>query len=380
MAVRKREWTAPNGTAKQAWVADYRDQAGKRHQPQFERKKDAEAYLEKAKSEIRLGTHTADAESVTVSRAADMWLDYVRSLRDDDDRPREASTIAAYDQHIRLHIVPKCGATKLSQLTAPMVRSILDDWQLHLSRPMTVRVLRTLKAIITYAQERGLVAQNVALAVKVAKQPRRKAKIEPLPKATLRAVLKACEGQGSGKASTLTVVAIYSGLRASELRGLSWPSVDLKKGSITVEQRADAKGDIGPPKSESGRRTIPLPNGAVKKLKEWKLACPTSDLNLVFPSQSGKPLSHRVMMLNLVEPILSTAGVEKLGMHAFRHAAASLWIDQKLSPKRVQYLMGHSSIQVTFDTYGHLFEQADQDRQDADAIEQALLGAGRPSA
>jgi integrase len=60
-------------------------------------------------------------------------------------------------------------------------------------------------------------------------------------------------------------------------------------------------------------------------------------------------------------------------MHAFRHAAASLWIEQGINPKRVQALMGHSSIQMTFDTYGHLFDLADEDAQDAAAIERALF-------
>jgi len=60
-------------------------------------------------------------------------------------------------------------------------------------------------------------------------------------------------------------------------------------------------------------------------------------------------------------------------MHAFRHAAASLWIEQGLNPKRIQALMGHSSIQMTYDTYGHLFEQAEKDAQDASAIERALF-------
>jgi len=62
-------------------------------------------------------------------------------------------------------------------------------------------------------------------------------------------------------------------------------------------------------------------------------------------------------------------------LHELRHAAASLWIEQRVNPKRVQRWMGHSSIQVTFDTYGHLFDQADQDAAVAAAIEREVLGA-----
>ena len=82
-----------------------------------------------------------------------------------------------------------------------------------------------------------------------------------------------------------------------------------------------------------------------------------------------------------IKPILVAAGVTKdkdeaaakYTAHIFRHAAASLWIERGLNAKRVQTLVGHGSIQVTFDTYGHLFEQAERDSQDANAIERALF-------
>ena len=64
----------------------------------------------------------------------------------------------------------------------------------------------------------------------------------------------------------------------------------------------------------------------------------------------------------------------RYGLHAFRHAAASLWIDQQVNPKRVQKWMGHSNIQVTFDTYGHLFDQAERDLIIATAVQDSVLG------
>ncbi|WP_298196569.1 tyrosine-type recombinase/integrase [Novosphingobium sp.] len=381
MAIRKRAWTLPDGTAKQAWLVDYRDQAGKRRAKQFARKRDAEEWAITAKAEVQRGVHTPDRTSVTIAKASELWLDTVRK------NGREPTTVAAYEQQVRLHIVPACGATKLSQLTAPKVRTILDSWRGSVSRPMATRLLRTLKAIISDAQERGLVAQNVALAVKMPRETREKGKVTPPAKADLRAILKAAAAQTSLKAQTFVELAVFSGMRASELRGLPWRNVDLKAGTVTVDQRADAAGVIGPPKSTAGFRTIPLPPRVIKLLKAWKLACPANDLELVFPSDQGKPLSHRVATINLVGPIQIAARVvtttideegdpsfePRYGLHAFRHAAASLWIEQGLNAKRVQVLMGHSSIQVTFDTYGHLFEQQEKDRDDAAAIERALF-------
>lgn len=361
MAIRKRRWIAKNGVSKQAWLVEYRDGAGKRRFKQFTLKKQAEMFEVKAKGEVVAGTHTAESQSVTISEAADIWLANVEALG------REPTTYAAYEQHVRLHIVPKCGAVKLAQLTAPLVRSILDEWLKELSRPMTVRVLRSLKAILTTAQERGLVAQNVALAVKLPKQARESSPTIVLPKSVLRFILEAVGKLAHPRAHALLRLALFSALRASELRGLVWSALDLEKRTVTVYQRADAKGKIGAPKSKAGFRKIPLPLSAITALIEWKKVCPSSELDLVFPNKTGRPLSHRIMIKHLVTPFVPDG--MSIGMHGFRHAAASLWIERGLNPKRIQYLMGHSSIQMTFDTYGHLFKISDQD---ADAMEAAL--------
>lgn len=371
--IRKRTWTAPDGTAKAAWQVDYVDPAGKRRRKQFDRKKEAEGWITRAAFEVSQGTHTADSASISVARAGDLWL--ARGKREG----LEPTTLAAYGQHLRLHIVPLCGARKLSQLTKPMVQGFRDHWLETLSRPMASRVLRSFTSIIAEAQRRGHVAQNVAQGVKLARQRRDKPKVSIPSKADLKALLRAAQGDCGPMAMPLVSLALFAGLRASELRGLAWDALDLKGATVTVDQRADATGIIGHPKSESGRRTVPLPPSAVKALKVWKLACPASDAGLVFPSvgrhgKGGKAMPHRFMTMNVLAPVLDAAGLagKGYGLHDLRHAAASLWIEQRVPPKRVQGWMGHSSIQVTFDTYGHLFEAVEQDASVASAIEAEL--------
>ena len=167
---------------------------------------------------------------------------------------------------------------------------------------------------------------------------------------------------------------------------------------MTVDQRADMQGVIGSPKSEAGYRTIPLPPSAIAALRAWKLACPPNDADLVFPSLAKRVMSYVFMSKNILgavqldanvadpvirdrKPVLDDdeqpVVVPRYTMHDFRHAAASLWIEQRVNPKRVQNWMGHSSIQVTFDTYGHLFDQADQDGAVAAAIERELSSCGK---
>lgn len=377
-SVRKRTWTTSSGVQKSAWQVDYRDAHGRRRSKQFDRKKDADAWSVKARSEVSLGIHTPDSISITVSDAAALWLDSVRACE------REITTIASYEQHVRLHIVPRCGSVKLSHLTAPKVRNILDGWVSDLSRAMATRVFRSFKALLTEAQERGLVAQNVALAVKMRKAPRPKSKITPPTKDEISAILSASAESDDLKGRALVELMIFSGMRASELRGVAWSAINMKEKTVTVERRADLNGTMGAPKSNAGFRTIALPDRVIATLKKWKLACPWHREDIVFPSDTGRVLSHGIMTKNHLNPIMIAAGVTKAGgsakgdlqakysAHAFRHAAASLWIAQGLNPKRVQNLMGHSSIQMTFDTYGHLFDEAQKDREDANAIERAL--------
>lgn len=95
---------------------------------------------------------------------------------------------------------------------------------------------------------------------------------------------------------------------------------------------------------------------------------------LVFPSVGKKVMSHGHMTRNVLKPLLLAAEASTLTLHDLRHAAASLWIEQRVEPKRIQSWLGHQSIQMTFDTYGHLFEATERDSSIAAAIEKELIG------
>jgi integrase len=169
----------------------------------------------------------------------------------------------------------------------------------------------------------------------------------------------------------LILTALFAGLRGSELRGLAWPNVDLRRGRINVVQRADRYNRIGPTKSKAGTRTIPMAPLLLNALKAWKLKCPVGELGLVFPNGAGNVENHSNLLWRVFWPIQIAAGVTvisndrvpdaKYSLHALRHAAAALWIEQGFGPKRIQELMGHSTIATTFDLYGYLFDQGEAD-------------------
>src|SRR5208282_4210610 len=122
MSVRRRTWKTSTGVEKEAWVVDYVDkvEGGKRRLKTFEKKKDATAFAATANVEIRAGVHTADSASIAVAEAGKLWL------QSGETAGLERSTLDAYRQHLDLHIKPYLGKTRLSQLSAPMIREFED--------------------------------------------------------------------------------------------------------------------------------------------------------------------------------------------------------------------------------------------------------------
>src|SRR5262245_55978795 len=161
MSVRKRSWKTAEGVDKAAWVVDYVDQGGKRRLKTFERKKNADAFYATAKVEIKAGIHTADSSSITVAEAGERWITACISAG------LERTTIDSYRSHVDLHIVPFLGRRKLSELTIPMVSDFENklrtgtETEKPRSLAMVKRVRSDLGALLSHAQENGLVARNV---------------------------------------------------------------------------------------------------------------------------------------------------------------------------------------------------------------------------
>jgi integrase len=380
MSVRKREWATKKGEKKEAWIVDYADQAGERHIQTFTLKKAADEYHATVKVDVRQGVHTPQSKGITVAEAADDWIKYVEL------EGRERTTLIAYRQQVDLHINPRLGREKLAKLTTPRINAFRDDLLANMSRAMAKKVLVSLKSLLKDARRRGNVAQNVALDVSISPDKRGKAKLKagidiPTPDEIKRIVHAA-----TGKARPFLLTAIFTGLRSSELRGLRWQDVDLKKGELHVRQRADRFGVIGKPKSQSGDRTIPLGPLVLNTLKEWRLACPKGELGLVFPNGNGNIEDHANLVKRVLWPVQIAAGVvdakgnaKYAGLHSLRHFYAS-WCSNRradggleLPMKTVQARLGHSSIMMTSDTYGHLFPRGDDGGELAEA-ERRLLG------
>jgi integrase len=401
MSVAQRTWTTKSGDHT-AWVVRYDDADGKQRQKTFKRKRDADAWEAQTKVDLRKGIHRPDSTSVTVAEAGKLWLDRCKA---EELEPR---AIVGYQSHLLLHIVPaevsqgipngwsgKLGEVRLSRLTTPQCEAFKDYVlaiplrnRLHqilagktISRAMARHIFFSFKAILKDAQRRGLIAFNPAQPIRLDPKRRERAPIgigEEIPdRPDVRAILTAAIGRWY----TIILTAAFTGLRSSELRGLVWPNIDLERQLIEVRQRADEKAQIGPCKSQSGYRTIPIGYDLVEELRRWKLICPTGPLNLVFPDDRGNVLhvgavyeqlcaiQHRITMER-------PDGKAKYTVHGLRHFFASIMIDEGTPPKRLQQLLGHATLAMTTDTYGHLFPAGEAEANRINSAVASVLTSG----
>jgi integrase len=378
MSVRKRTWTTRRGEQREAWVLDYAVN-GVRHLETFERKKDADAREAQVTVDVGKGIHVAPNKTPTVTEAGRQWIEACEAAG------LERTTTDGYRQHLKLHIEPLLGGVKLAQLSAPMIRQFEDDLRSgrrdghKRSADMTKRVLISLGTMLADAQERGHVAMNAVRSLRRGRKRGKERQAERRKRGKLkigtdipsREEIRGIIGKLSDRWRPIILTAAFSGLRASELRGLRWSDIDLKTGKLHVSQRADRYRAIGAPKSESGERAIPLPPMVVNTLREWKLKCPKGEHDLAFPSGAGQIENHANILHRGFEPAQIAAGVvdgkgrPKYALHALRHFFASWCINREkdgglgLPIKMVQERLGHSSINLTADLYSHLFPSRD---------------------
>jgi hypothetical protein len=241
--VRKRTWSTKTGT-KTGYIADCfapdKDGNLKRHIKTFKTRREARVWLAQAVVEIKQGIHTPPSTSITVREAGAAWI--AKAAADGLER----STVRQYEQHLA-HLLPLIGPTKLSALTPAGVMNLrshlISDGR---SQVMADRLISSLGSILSEAMSLGQVSRNAAR--DATRNDRRRSRVEKRHKRrpevgvdipTKDEINRLIQHAGTLRA--LLVTAIFSGLRASELRGLPWDAVDFDRGTVTVKQRADEK-------------------------------------------------------------------------------------------------------------------------------------------
>ena len=287
-----------------------------------------------------------------------------------------------YRYHAEKNVIPAIGAVTLSDLKPRDV----DLWLKSLrDRGLGDRTVEYAQAVLRralqFAVEWEILDRNPAAArFRVAKRKRTVkpggAKVQFLHPDGARRFLEVARGD---RHEALYALAITTGLRPEELYGLRSKDIDLDATRLTVNQVLSKtrrkKGEdvprfvFGPPKTDKSRRTIDFPDFVRALLIEERLRVIESralagkswkENGLVFPSEVGTPLEER-NVLRRFQAVCEANGLPRLRLYDLRHTHASLLIHEGVHPKKISERLGHSSIKLTMDTYGHLFEGSDRD-------------------
>jgi integrase len=347
------------------WWDEPRGPDGKRRQRNKTikgRRKDAEAKLREILATLDTGSYVVPSKQ-SVGDFLNRWLqDYAAY----NVRPR---TYEGYKAIIDHHLSPAIGHIALTSLTPAHIQSyyskaLVDgrrDGKGGLSARTVKHHHRLVVEALGHAVKWGLVVRNVALAV----DPPKPVNLEmhTLDNAGAHKLLDAAR---ETPYYALIHLALYTGMRRSELLGLRWKDVDLGMGALSVVQVMDKLRDgsivFSEPKTAKSRRMVVLTPTSALALKQHRekqeelaelLGTVITGGDLVFHNLEGSPLSPSTVSHAFLD-IARKVGIKNIRLHDLRHSHASLMLKQNVHPKIVQERLGHSTIAITLDLYSHV--------------------------
>ena len=336
----------------------------------------------KTQSEVKSGKYTEPTEA-TVKELMAAWLEAGRTRGVTKHGKWKIQTYLSHETQYN-EIMPALGEIKASKLRKSQIEQAAAEWKETRSALVANVLLNTLGAAFKWAlrdPDRFGVRMNPLDTVeRFAREERPeevdgeivadygedqlRAKLgtlrevrphEVLSKLELRKII---EASAPGMERALFMVAIFCGLRHGEIAGVRWSMIDFKRKMLTVNRSLTqlSKKRGGPrlemPKNKKSVREIELPAPLVTELRQWKLACPPNDLDLVFVNPRGRP-TCRQDKRDRLKAACKRAGVRPVTMHNLRHSYASQQLLNGIDPVEVSGLMGHSSPMTTLTIYAH---------------------------
>jgi integrase len=321
-------------------------------------KRDAERVLAERLSEINQGTYQESSKK-TFKKFSDLWLKSYAQAN------LKASTFLSYQDIIERLLDPTWGHLRLSNLTTGNLQRYVSERLKTVSPKTVINEIVVIKEMFKHAYRWGYIWRNPAEHLERPKLIR--PEIEILnPEEVDKLLAKA-----SNHYRLAFQTCVLTGLRAGELWGLRWSDIDWNSWQLHIRQSL-WKGQFQTPKSKYSVRRVDIPEQLAHELKKWKLASPKNEQDLAFPSPEGKPTCHDNMIKRHFDPALRRAGLRHVSFHSLRHTNASMRIQAGQNIKYIQTQLGHSSIKVTLDIYGHLFNDINFNRQQVRLLEISL--------
>lgn len=314
--------------------------------------------MQAATTAIDNGTYTEPAR-LTVAQWCDIWAkEYLNHLK-----PR---TRIEYIALLTNHIKPKIGGVKLQILSPHTVQTFINTLpKTGISPKTTKNIHGVLHKALEQARQIGYIAQNPATGTKLPRWDRKE--IKPLEPKDIAAFMEAIQGDPY---EALFMVDLFTGLRRSEILGLTWDCIDFEKGTVHVYQQLQRIGkeyNLAPLKSSKPRTISPAPDilrllrEQRRKQSEWRMVAgsgwePWKGVPLVFTNEIGGHLSDQTVYKHF-KKIMASIGLPETRLHDLRHTYAVMSLQAGDDVKTVQEHLGHYTAAFTLDVYGHVTER-----------------------
>ncbi len=355
----------------QAWVTDARrDRGQEKVYKTFPNIGAAKSWRQDMLVAVRRGEIAATTPSLTVSGLVDEWVADARrgAVRTRGRKPFAGSTLTSIEQNHRLRVAPRFGRHRIDRVALRDLQEWVDELDAAGLHPSTIETtVLPLRVAYRRAKTRGDIAVDPTDGLELPQKPMRGSSRRPPAAEDLRALLAVTPPQDRCAWTTL----LLAGVRRGELQGLRWEDVDLEGGLMhVVQQYAQAEGIFKPTKGRRQRK-LPISATLAAELRAHRLATGRRD-GLVFGANGTNPLDAGKLQ-DRADAAWKAAGVDRVTPHVCRHLYATLMAAAGVQLHALSRFMGHSSIAVTFDNYGHLFPG---EEAAAATLQDAFLAAG----
>jgi integrase len=328
----------------------------------------ARAAMKSALARLDRGLPPVDA-TMTFAAWAAVWESTILKAS-----TRKETTKSLYRTLTRVHLLPApFGGLSLATLRPRHIDQLIMrlSEERGLSESTTRNVYTVARSILDGAVRDGLIAVNPAEKVPRPTVTRREAR--HLAVADVRALLAAASASRYHQALTLIA---QTGLRRGEALGLAWSDIEIDKNVMHVRTtlgRVNGKLIRTAPKTENSRRDVVLTPATVAVFRQqriaqleerMKAANQWEDSGLVFTTELGAPVDPR-NLLRAFTVAASKAGIEGVGLHTLRHSAATAMLDAGVPLHVVSRILGHSSVAITGDIYGHVSDSTQREAMDS---------------